>query len=552
MELPNFSSGGKKVEGGRPRQAVDLLEAFPGRDWSDIPGISFLNEAGCLVTHPTATRSRGLDIIPSPYLEGTFEALMAANPDKQWIFTWETNRGCPYSCTFCDWGSTTHSKVLNFDMERLKAEINWMSENKINYVYCCDANFGIMPRDIEIVKSIARSRKLYGYPLRIGVQNTKNATERAYETQRILTEADLNTGVVLALQSIDGDTLDLIKRKNISLDTYDELQRRFTRDGVPTVSDLILGLPGETYKSFTNGVSQIIKNGQHNRIQFVTLCVLPNAEMGNTDYQARHGMELVETRTINAHGIIDEFQDGIYETMQIVIATATMPRDDWLRVRTFSWMVAFLHFNKVLQIPLIVAHREARLTFRELTEAFISVDENEFPLLGEIRDFFSERANIVQKGGPDYIYSSEWLGIYWPVDEYLLIKLSVEKNIETFYQEAGKLLIALCAGKVSTVLMDDALRLNRALLKQPFQDTDYIIQVNFDLIPYYRAILAGDDHQLEEIPTAYRIERSNQVWTTWEDWAREVIWFGNKSGDYLYSGLLHESPFASDGGTHVG
>ena len=34
-----------------------------------------------------------------------------------------------------------------------------------------------------------------------------------------------------------------------------ELQRRFTRDKVETYSDLILGLPGETYESFVQAAS---------------------------------------------------------------------------------------------------------------------------------------------------------------------------------------------------------------------------------------------------------------------------------------------------------
>ena len=31
----------------------------------------------------------------------------------------ESNRGCPYGCTFCDWGSATLSKVRNFDLDRV-------------------------------------------------------------------------------------------------------------------------------------------------------------------------------------------------------------------------------------------------------------------------------------------------------------------------------------------------------------------------------------------------------------------------------------------------
>ena len=53
------------------------------------------------------------------------------------------------------------------------------------------------------------------------------------------------------------------------MSSFQELQRRFTRDRIETYSDVILGLPGETYASFAEGVSAVIENGQHHRIQSV-------------------------------------------------------------------------------------------------------------------------------------------------------------------------------------------------------------------------------------------------------------------------------------------
>ena len=68
--------------------------------------------------------------------------------------------------------------------------------------------------------------------------------ERAYETQKILSEAGLNKGVALSMQSVDPGNLVAVKRDNIDLGSYMELQRRFQRDGVETYSDLILGAAG--------------------------------------------------------------------------------------------------------------------------------------------------------------------------------------------------------------------------------------------------------------------------------------------------------------------
>ena len=64
----------------------------------------------------------------------------------------------------------------------------------------------------------------------------------------------LSKGVTLAMQSVDSHTLKEIKRDNISIEDYQELQKRFTEDGIATYTEFILGLPGDTYDSFANAV----------------------------------------------------------------------------------------------------------------------------------------------------------------------------------------------------------------------------------------------------------------------------------------------------------
>ena len=52
--------------------------------------------------------------------------------------------------------------------------------------------------------------------------------------------------------------------------------------------------------------------------------------------------------------------------------------------------------------------------YREMFEAFMDVDASAYPLLGEIRDFFLHEARAIQHGGSEYVFSKEYLGIYWP------------------------------------------------------------------------------------------------------------------------------------------
>ena len=519
-----------------------ILEQARDRDFSRVQGVSYL-AGGVFVHQLRLERLRDVASVPSPYLEDVFEPLMAAHPEEIWIALWETNRGCPFACTFCDWGSATQSKVFQFDMPRLKRELDWFSEHRIEFVFCCDANFGILPRDIQIAEAAADNKRVLGYPKALSVQNTKNATERAYLTQKILSDAGLSKGVALALQSVDTHTLEAIKRQNISLKSYEELQKRFTRDRVATYSDLILGLPGDTYDSFADGVARVIEGGQHNRIQFNNLSILPNAEMGDPAYQAKYGMELVETKIINVHGSLEEDVDGIAEMQRMVVASAALPRPDWRRARVLAWTTALLHFDKLIQVPLVVAHELSGIGYRTLLEAFVSPDPGRYPLLAEVAAFFEGEARIIQAGGPELHYAPEYLGIWWPADEFMFIRLSAEKKVEAFFAEARRLIADLWRGHGTSApfaAVDDAFAINRALLSQPMVFDDVTVTLQHDVWTFFRGILQGEPAPLKGAPVTYRVERSKEAYGDLQTWCREVVWYGHRRGAYYHSGRIVE------------
>ncbi|CAN7386077.1 radical SAM protein [Bradyrhizobium sp. LjRoot220] len=520
---------------------VELLNRLPGRDWSGIRGVSYIDAVGNFVRAAAVERMRDLEELPSPFLNGIFDGLIASNPEEQWIGLWETNRGCPFQCTFCDWGSATAGKVTKFEFDRLRGELDWFARREVKYIFVCDANFGIQKRDVEIAEAVAEIRQRTGFPHGFSVQNTKNATERAYQTQKILADAKLNKGVALSMQSLDATTLKNIKRDNISLETYFELARRFTADNVETYSDIILGLPGETYDTFRNGVDKLIRLGQHNRVQFNNLTILPNAEMGNPDYLKKFGMVTVQSEIINIHGTREELPDDVPEVQDLVIATYSLPPEDWRKTRVFGWMAAFLHFDKLLQLPMMVACELGGLAYRDIIDAFLAASKEEYPVIHSVREFFDSEALSMQNGGPEYVYSKEWLGIYWPADEYMFIKLTAEGRLQKFYDEAERLLPGLLAKSMvdqSWPLLEcavkEAIRLNAALISQPFVLDDLRISTRYNILEFCDNVRKGAPAALREVPSEVLIERSKSRYSDILDWCREVVWWGNKKGAYLY------------------
>jgi tRNA A37 methylthiotransferase MiaB len=525
---------------------AQILDRASTRDWTSIPGISFVRD-DVFIHHPKGPRIRDLDTLPSPYREGTFAPLMQAHPEERWVVLWETNRGCPFSCAFCDWGSATNSKVYQFNLERIIREVDWFAEHRVEFVICCDANFGMLPRDYEIAEYVVESKNKCGYPHSFLVQNTKNATERSYRIQKLLNDSMNTIGVTISLQSLDKTTLANIKRTNISSESFQELQRRYAAEHIYTYTDLILSLPGETYATFVQGVARVIENGQHNHVQFHNLSILPNAEMGSPAYQQQYGLVSVEQRIINSHASLTESeQEDVPEFLRIVVATDTLPADDWVRAKIFWWMANLLHFDHLLQIPFVVLHERWGLDYSLLIETITEASADRYPVLAQIHAMLRAKARAIQHGEPEYCPSEQWLNIWWPADQFILIWLVANNHLEAFYRESEAVLLDLLRSRsidAQPLVLHEAIMLNLNLLVKPGQTTDLDLSLSHTLWEYYQSILTGRPVVLEQRICRYRIQRARKRWPSIPAWCGYLIWCQNKDKTgYLYQCHPVEAP----------
>tara|TARA_B100000787_G_scaffold169237_1_gene159870 strand:- start:176 stop:2185 length:2010 start_codon:yes stop_codon:yes gene_type:complete len=515
------------------RTTLQLLDEFPNNDLENTPNVSFINKKNLYINNANLPRMKDFTHAPSPYLTGVFDKILEENPNERWLASWETNRGCPFSCAFCDWGSATNSKVSRMDLGRVFAEMDWFSQNKIEFIFCCDANFGMLPRDFEIAQKAAENKKKYGYPHVLSVQNTKNSRERAYKVQKLLADEGLSKGVTLAMQSVDPHTLKTIKRDNISIADYSELQRKFSKDKIPTYTEFILGLPGDTYEVFANGVSQVIAAGQHNRIQYNNLSILPNAEMASPSYMEEHAIITSENPIVNAHGTLDEMpEDGIYEVQNMVVGTKSLPQDKWIDTRAYASMSEFLYFNKVLQIPLLIIHKLSGASFRDLFETFMKNDLNLKVIEGIKKNFIIHAQKIID-GRPEFVYHKGWLDIHWPPGELELIRLVEDNKIEEFYDESLFLLNSKFSNSINSEVIKEAVKLNFNLLRLPNKKTNSIYSTKYNIYEVYKDFINNDSTNLRKENEELMIIREDKKFDTFSEWLQKIIWYGHRSGAYL-------------------
>lgn len=512
---------------------LSILENCREGKWSRVPSISYV-EDGVVIRNPISGRITDLKQIPSPYLSGVFDLLMAKNHQETWLGLWETNRGCPFNCSYCEWGGAYYKKMYVHELEKLFEEIDWFSKNKVEFIFCCDSNFGLLSRDLKIVERMAKNKEKYGYPKAFSVQNTKNSADSAYHIQKVLSKAGLSKGVNLAFQSLNEKTLKAIGRKNINFETFHELQRRFNNDSIETFSDIILGLPYETYESFVDGVLFLINHGQHNRIQFNNLSVLANSEMADLEYQKQHGFFIRETKLINIHGSLTD--GGIEENQKLVVGTKAMPPEDWVKSRVFGWMVSLLYFNKLLQIPFTILDAEYSTSYRELFNAFLQANSGA-PILHDIDNFFITKAEDIQNGGAEFCQSKQWLNIWWPADELMFIELCTKGKLDNFYAESTRVVSNLLKQKnikYNDKVLTESISLNKNLIKLPFQNDNLKVTTDYNIWEIYRAHLVGKSVAVKQGHFSYLINRKNEKWDSWEEWCQKVVWYGNKKGAYLY------------------
>lgn len=350
-----------------------------------------------------------LSTLASPFLDGTMDAIVAKHSDKNFSVTLETNRGCPYACTFCDWGSLTFNKVKNFPVEVVKKEIEWISKNGIKFVDVSDANFGIMKdRDFDILKYMIELKNQYGYPETYSFNWQKNSTDKTLEMVEFLTNNNSARGFTLSAQSMSDTVLTNIKRRNLGINNFSELLNKCNINNIQTYTELILGLPGETLQSWKDGKAKLLAAGQHNNIE-VWLCqLLENAELNSRNSLADYKIQSVPIRNY----ISGEHSEDIIEGIHVIKATETLTHDELIECYLYSWMITNFHsfgWTQIISRWLNVTQQIDFRTFYDSLFDYIKKDEFFKELLAQVNENIREAFDVgLVKGSGLHYYIAEY------------------------------------------------------------------------------------------------------------------------------------------------
>jgi radical SAM superfamily enzyme YgiQ (UPF0313 family) len=425
------------------RRFVDVNLNREGIYEEPIPGISWIHPRdGAFQPASPIKRIRDLDDIPSPYLAGLMDPYFATG----YFPLLQIARGCPFSCAFCNSAALDNNKIYAHSVENVKSDLLYIAERVRSEVTLCfaDDNFGMYSRDVEIADYIAWLQDHYNWPRYVRTTTGKNRGERIIQVMRKTRGALPMTS---AVQSLNPVVLKNIKRDNIRLETYHQLQEELLKQGMQSYGELIICLPGETKQSFLDAVEELIDAGSK-RISAHQLMLLHGAELANPDARERYKLD---TRfRVVARNLGNYIGEPVVEVEEMVVATPDISFDDYIEIRVFHLLLTIFYYEGNFDEPIeyarmagikpfnLVRHMQAMLhrasaDFRKVIDDFVRESREElFMTRGECLDWSRRHYDQLVSGelGGNLLSKYSMIGRFYATHAALdFIKMAIESAL---------------------------------------------------------------------------------------------------------------------------
>ena len=276
-------------------------------------------------------RIKELDEIPSPYLTGLMDKFF----DGKLSPMLQTNRGCPFRCTYCVDGSAEVNKVNEFSLERVNQELEYMGThvpNTTKSMIISDLNFGMMPKDSEVCNIISKVQEKNDFPLQIHATTGKNSKKR------IIDAISTTNGALqlwISVQSLTQETLKNVRRENISVNQMLELVPAIKEAKLTTASEVILGLPGDTYQTIIETFRGLM-NAKIEDIQVYTCMMLDGSEMNSIKEREKWNFK-TKFRVLPKDFVKLKNGKNIVEVEEVIIENNTLSFEEYVKLRTVAF-----------------------------------------------------------------------------------------------------------------------------------------------------------------------------------------------------------------------
>lgn len=307
----------------------------------------------------SSSRINNLDEIPSPYTTNLLDEFF----DGKLSPMLQTNRGCPFTCTFCTDGKDDVMKVNRFSVDRVKADLYYIGEhvpNNTHVLYISDLNFGMLPDDLKTCDAIVEIQNKFNFPDKILSTTGKNNKEKIIES---INRLNGTMALSMSVQSMDENVLSNIRRDNISTEKMLQLAPTIKKYNIRTTSEIIMALPGETYDSHIDGIKQLLRNGM-DYIVIHNCMLLDGSEMATPKERQKWNFK-TKFRIIPRDFAKLSNGKKICEIEEIIVGSDTMNFDEFLKLRRLGF-VLWVTNQGVVYDAIIKFLRENKIDIFEL------------------------------------------------------------------------------------------------------------------------------------------------------------------------------------------
>lgn len=344
-----------------------------------------------LATRPLLAGLMTMDDVPSPYTSGIMDKFF----DDRLYPLIETNRGCPFACTFCQQGTVYFNKMAFRSLENCKEEFEFVAYNMtkrspgISRVEIADPNFAMFKRDLEYCDHIRKVQDKYGWPNFIGCSTGKNKPEQILDAVSKLLPDSLV--ISNSMQSTNPDTLSAIKRSNINLDGYRKVQTEIHKRGLRSMADVILCLPNESKESHFSAVMNLIDSGVQEFTSYQAM-ILKGTELELQSMHERYGLKTKYRALPRAAGAYYPFGEEavIPEIERITVETNTLKFADYLAARRLHLITMIYHNAGVFNLVHRYLEKQDVPISKLIQEIYGESEETDWPLRKLFDDFIGE------------------------------------------------------------------------------------------------------------------------------------------------------------------
>ena len=211
-------------------------------------------------------------------------------------YSYETSRGCPFKCAFCEWGTgAIGSKMYQFSMERIRRDWRQIIDAGIKDIWLADSNFGALREDLEKAELICQLKQETGLPSSFATSWSKKHSPRVQEIVLLLNRHGLLPHYQLALQTLTPLALELSNRKNMDSNKYKPIAKQMSEQGVPIAAELIWGLPGDNLADYEANLDILLA-------QFPNINIFGYTLLPGTEFYRRRDEYQIETIPVAGYG----------------------------------------------------------------------------------------------------------------------------------------------------------------------------------------------------------------------------------------------------------